>query len=102
MKAGKTIIVLVTLLIAVSTVAVAFNDDDYNFAYKQGYMEGYTDQRGNLSSTALENKAKNAAHSYYGRTTTDENRPQKSAFKNGYIQGWNDKKNGVPNRYLND
>ncbi|MDR1219248.1 MAG: hypothetical protein LBK73_06505 [Treponema sp.] len=88
----KTVGIALALLalLAVGTT-FALTEEEYNFAYKQGYIQGYTSANG-------------ATNSFKSKISNDFTRKQpeetKSAYKAGFSQGWEDRKTGKENRFL--
>jgi hypothetical protein len=91
------------LLVIGTVVTFALTDEQYNLAYKSGYMDGYTAGAKGRTAHSSSNgyKANAKAATKYGQSDKDkEIVASKDAYKAGYSQGWDDKAAGKENRFL--
>jgi hypothetical protein len=102
MNMKKLYSTLILLLIVGTAIAFAITNEEYNFAYKQGYIQGYTmAPRYTFGNIDYIKEKKDDAMRANARAHSND-KAKRDAYGAGFSQGWDDNKAERTNRYLSE
>jgi hypothetical protein len=98
----RIFIIFGIILFIVNTAFVfAITEDEYNLAYKMGYVEGFSKGKpGRTHGFGGYNPSGAATRQYPGKSTDPDIKALRNAYSAGFTQGFDDACAGKENRYL--